>query len=129
LNSIRFLSIKEVEQIFKQALQYSSGPEICDQSKLIGAIYQPMWANTYGVTCLKELAAHYLYYIAKDHPFVDGNKRVAVAAALTFLKMNAVPDVLDHRLLEAFAWRVADEPMTKEECVTGFVNLFSRELL
>ena len=37
-----------------------------------------------------EIAAAYLYGICKNHPFVDGNKRTAAAAALTFLDMNAI---------------------------------------
>ena len=35
-----------------------------------------------------EMAAAYLYGICRNHPFLDGNKRTAVAAALTFLEMN-----------------------------------------
>jgi len=35
-----------------------------------------------------EMAAAYLYGICRNHPFVDGNKRTAVAAALAFLRMN-----------------------------------------
>ena len=35
-----------------------------------------------------EMAAAYLYGICRNHPFLDGNKRTAVATALTFLDMN-----------------------------------------
>jgi death on curing protein len=37
-----------------------------------------------------EIAAAYLYGICRNHPFVDGNKRTATAAALTFLEMNGI---------------------------------------
>ena len=37
-----------------------------------------------------EMAAAYLYGICRNHPFIDGNKRTAVAAALTFLEMNGI---------------------------------------
>ena len=37
-----------------------------------------------------EMAAAYLHGICRNHPFIDGNKRTAVAAALTFLEMNGV---------------------------------------
>lgn len=36
------------------------------------------------------MAAAYLYGIRRNHPFLDGNKRTAVAAALTFLEMNGI---------------------------------------
>ncbi len=39
---------------------------------------------------LFEIAAAYLFHIAKNHPFVDGNKRTALAAAVTFLDLNRV---------------------------------------
>ena len=37
-----------------------------------------------------EMAAAYLYGICRNHPFVDGNKRTATAATLTFLRMNQI---------------------------------------
>lgn len=37
---------------------------------------------------LFEMAAAYLFHIARNHPFVDGNKRTALAAALVFLWLN-----------------------------------------
>lgn len=53
---------------------------------------------------LFEKAAAYLYHLAQNHPFVDGNKRIACAAALTFLDMNGVciaatEDELTHLVL------------------------------
>ncbi len=36
------------------------------------------------------MAAAYLYHIVKNHPFVDGNKRTGLVAALTFLDLNGV---------------------------------------
>ena len=37
---------------------------------------------------LAEMAAAYLFHIAQNHPFIDGNKRAALATALTFLWLN-----------------------------------------
>ena len=37
-----------------------------------------------------EMGAAYLYGICRNHPFLDGNKRTAVAAALAFLEMNGI---------------------------------------
>ena len=36
------------------------------------------------------MAASYLYSICRNHPFIDGNKRTAVASALTFLALNEI---------------------------------------
>ena len=37
---------------------------------------------------LSEMAAAYLFHLARNHPFIDGNKRAALAAALVFLELN-----------------------------------------
>lgn len=37
-----------------------------------------------------EMAAAYLFHICRNHPFIDGNKRTGVAAALAFLEMNSI---------------------------------------
>ena len=37
-----------------------------------------------------EVAAAYLFYLCRNHPFIDGNKRTAMASALTFLEQNGV---------------------------------------
>jgi death-on-curing protein len=39
---------------------------------------------------LFEMAAAYFYGICRNHPFIDGNKRTAVACALTFLRLNNI---------------------------------------
>ncbi len=47
-------------------------------------------STEYYHTDLFEMAAAYLFHIVKNHPFVDGNKRTGIAAALVFLEMNSV---------------------------------------
>lgn len=48
-----------------------------------------------------ELAAAYLFYLCRNHPFVDGDKRTALAACLVFLSENGL---LRHEQLDADAW-------------------------
>ena len=48
-----------------------------------------------------EVAAAYLYYLCNNHPFVDGNKRTALASCLVFLREN---DGLTLDRLEVDAW-------------------------
>ena len=58
-----------------------------------------------------EMAAAYLFHMARNHPFVDGNKRTALAAALAFLWLNgrrfeADPDELAELVIGVAAGRV-----------------------
>ena len=44
---------------------------------------------------LAEVAAAYLYYLCRNHPFVDGNKRAALGACIVFLRLNGVEPKVD----------------------------------
>ena len=48
-----------------------------------------------------EIAAAYLFYLCRNHPFVDGNKRVALATCLVFLREN---DLLPNEQLDMETW-------------------------
>ncbi len=44
---------------------------------------------------LAEVAAAYLFYLCRNHPFIDGNKRVALGACIVFLRLNGVEPKAD----------------------------------
>jgi death-on-curing protein len=86
-----FLSLAEVLEIHKdQVARYGGAPGIRDMELLKSAIGMP--SATYGGqflhTDIYEIAAAYLFHLVKNHPFVDGNKRVGAVAALVFLALN-----------------------------------------
>jgi len=78
----------------------------------------------------RRLAAHLLYFVIKDHPFTDGNKRIGSFLFLLFLKKN---DLLDqksfsNKALVALALLTAtSEPGQKELMIRLIVNLISEE--
>lgn len=61
-----------------------------------------------------EMAAAYAFHISQNHPFVDGNKRTALAAALTFLEVNGYPILGGEDLLETVARKVASGEVDKK---------------
>nr|WP_153357525.1 type II toxin-antitoxin system death-on-curing family toxin [Endobacterium cereale] len=61
---------------------------ITDENALESALVRPLHKNTYGEEDIFVLAAAYVYKLARNHPFSDGNKRTAYLAAFTFLLMN-----------------------------------------
>ncbi len=79
----------------------------------------------YGGADLFGVAAAYAFHIAQAQAFLDGNKRTAVAAALTFLRGNGVPiaEVDSFSLHEALI-AVAERRMTKAELAHRFRGLF-----
>lgn len=64
---------------------------------------------------LAAMAAAYLFHIAQNHPFVDGNKRAAVMAALAFLRVNNAKRLPVSNELETVTRRVAASEMSKDE--------------
>ena len=61
-----------------------------DNTLLQSALYKAQHLNAYGDHDLAELAASYAFGIARNHPFVDGNKRTAFVVCETFLALNGV---------------------------------------
>ena len=61
-----------------------------DMSLLESAMARPQNVAAYGDPDVAELAASYAFGIARNHPFVDGNKRTSCVAALLFLRLNGV---------------------------------------
>ncbi len=78
----------------------------------------------------RRLAAHLLYFVIKDHPFTDGNKRIGSFLFLLFLKKN---DLLDQKsfsnkaLVALALLTAASEPGQKELMIRLIVNLISEE--
>jgi death-on-curing protein len=86
-----FLSLAEVLEIHQdQVARYGGASGIRDIELLKSAIGMP--SATYGGqflhTDIYEMAAAYLFHLVKNHPFVDGNKRVGAVAAFVFLALN-----------------------------------------
>lgn len=86
-----FHSRQFVEAMHAEQLRLHGGaPGIRSEDMLESALARPLQKEAYGQPNLCELAAAYLFGIAKNHPFVDGNKRTAFAAADLFLYFNGL---------------------------------------
>ena len=71
-----------------QLAEHGGGSGIRHQGLLESALARPLNLHAYGEPSLPRLAAAYAFGIAKNHPFVDGNKRTALVAAELFLGLN-----------------------------------------
>lgn len=75
-----------------QITRYGGALGVRDQGLLESALAMPavIFAGEYLHPSLAEQAAAYLFHLVKNHPFVDGNKRVGLACSLAFLRMNGI---------------------------------------
>ena len=72
----------------RQLAEHGGGVGVRDPGLLESALQRPINKTSYGTPDLFELAAAYAYGIARNHPFIDGNKRTALVASRTFLLIN-----------------------------------------
>jgi death-on-curing protein len=86
-----WLLTEAVIDIHTEQLAMFGGPDgVRDLGLLESALARPRNRFAYGETDLAALAASYAFGIARNHPFIDGNKRVALLAMVTFLGLNNV---------------------------------------
>jgi death on curing protein len=86
-----WLPVELVIAIQEEQLQEFGGPEgLRDPGALESALARPANCFHYKNGDLADLAAAYCFGITKNHPFVDGNKRTAFLALITFLGLNDI---------------------------------------
>ena len=86
-----FLNLDEVLAIHADQIRcYGGQPGLRDLGLLQSAVGMPetTFEGEFLHGSLFEMAAAYLFHIARNHPFVDGNKRTALMCALVFLGLN-----------------------------------------
>jgi death-on-curing protein len=72
----------------EQVALFGGQPGMRDAGMLESAIARPRNRAAYGKSTDFELAAAYAFGIARNHPFIDGNKRTALVCAFAFLELN-----------------------------------------
>ncbi|HEX4329662.1 MAG TPA: Fic family protein [Burkholderiales bacterium] len=104
---LRYLTVEAVLAIHEQVLAaHGGGTGIRDRALLESAVAAPQ-ASFGGEAMFDDpldIAAAYLFYLCRNHPFVDGNKRVALASCLVFLQTNNELTDLDLPGRDIDAW-------------------------
>ncbi len=91
MNEPEWLDVGLVLKFHSEQLAIFGGPDgIRDMGLLESALARPQNKLAYGEIDLALLAAAYAFGIARNHPFIDGNKRTAFAAMIVFLGLNGV---------------------------------------
>jgi death on curing protein len=120
-----FLSLDQVLRLHARQIERFGGSAGVRSIELVeSAIAQPQqsFGGEFVHKTLPEMAAAYLFHLAKNHPFVDGNKRVGAAAALTFLEMNDVEHDIDENDMESITLAVADGTADKQAAIDFFAS-------
>jgi death on curing protein len=102
----------------RQLRRFGGAPGLRDEGMLRSALERPINKWQYEQSDMAELAAPYAFGLAKNHAFVDGNKRIAFMAMMGFLLKNGVafdpePAQATTIILALAAGEVSEESLTR----------------
>ena len=76
---------------------------------------------------LAEVAAAYLFYVCRNHPFIDGNKRTALGACIVFLRLNGIEPKADGPEWEELTLAIASSEIDRNEATAQLRKLLSHK--
>ncbi len=101
--------------------EHGGATGIRDQALLESALNRPQQRFTYDdETSIFDLAASYSYGLAKNHPFVDGNKRIALTTGSIFLELNGYSLNASEPETVIVFQQLADGELTEEDLADWF---------
>ncbi|MDX1376378.1 MAG: Fic family protein [Burkholderiales bacterium] len=130
----RHLTVEAVRAIHAEVLRAHGGSAgLRDAALLESAVAAPQ-ASFGGEPLIDEpvaIAAAYLFYLCRNHPFVDGNKRTALAACLVVLEANGLLPDVDLPVRSVDAWEalvldVAASRIDREQTTARLKKLLRR---
>jgi death-on-curing protein len=111
----------------EQLAEHGGGEGVRDLRLLESAMARPQNLAAYGAPDAADLAAAYAYGIARNHPFIDGNKQTAAVVSETFLVLNGFRlGATDAELVVAFLALAAGE-LSEEETADWFRSHLSTD--
>ena len=123
------LGIDIVREIHVEVIkQFGGANGIRDENLLASAVLTPQ--SSFGgkspYADIVEIAAAYLFYICRNHPFVDGNKPTAMMTAIVFLRLNGIDPVADSTEWEKFMLDVAASKIDRDETTRRLRKLLKK---
>src|ERR1051326_3204146 len=112
------LTVEIVREIHAEAIGKFGGSDGVQEAALLESAVAAPQATFGGESPYKdiaEVAAAYLFYLCKNHPFIDGNKRTALGACLVFLRLNGSEPKADGLEWEELTLAVAASAIDRDE--------------
>ena len=123
------LTVEIVREIHAEAIAKFGGSDgVRDVALLESAVGAPQ-ASCGGKSPyadLAEVAAAYLFYLCRNHPFIDGNKRAALGACLVFLRLNGIESKADGPEWEELTLAVAASAIDRDEATQRLRKLLPK---
>ena len=120
------LSVEIVREIHTEAIARFGGMSgLRDMALLESAVAAPQasFGGKSPYSDLAEVAAAYLYYLCRNHPFIDGNKRAALGSCIVFLRLNGIEPSADGPEWEDLTMAVAASSIDRDEATVRLRKL------
>ena len=129
-NDCFHLTVEMVREIHAQAITRFGGSEGLRESALLESAVAAPQASFGGHSPyrdLAEVAAAYLFYLCRNHAFIDGNKRAALGACIVFLRLNGVEPSGDGPAWEELTMAVAASMIDRSEAAKRLRKLLPKK--
>ena len=123
------LTVEIVREIHAAAIEKFGGSDGVRELALLESAVAAPQASFSGQSPYKdivEVAAAYLFYLCKNHPFVDGNKRAALGACIVFLRLNGIEPKADGAEWEELTLAVAASEIDRDEATQRLRKLLPK---
>ena len=123
------LTVAIVREIHAEALaRFGGSAGVRELALLESAVAAPQ--ASYGgksvYADVTEIAAAYLFYLCRNHPFIDGNKRAALGACIVFLRLNGIEPKPDAPDWEELTLAVATSVLDRDETTARLRKLLPK---
>lgn len=125
------LTVEIVREIHAEAIGRFGGSDgVREMSLLQSAVAAPQagFGGRSAYQDIAEVAAAYLFFICKNHPFVDGNKRAALGACIVFLRLNGIEPGPDGPEWEELTLAVAASAVDRDQATEKLRALLPKQI-
>jgi death-on-curing protein len=125
VNCVKRICADEIISLHSKLISQSGGLDgIRDAHLLDLSVNSPY--HTFGgqhlYPTVQAMAAHLAFSLIKNHPFLDGNKRIGILGMLVFLKINGLPITCTDNELETLGWGLADSSINEAELIEWIIS-------
>ena len=123
------LTVEIVREVHTEAIARFGGSDGVREMALLESAVAAPQASVGGrspFADIAEIAGAYLYYLCKNHPFIDGNKRTALGACIVFFRVNGVEPQADGPEWEELTLAVAESAIDRSKATIRLRRLLPR---
>ena len=128
-NNCFHLTVEIVREIHAEAIARFGGLDGVRETALLESAVAAPQASFGGQSPYEDVAevgAAYLFYLCRNHPFIDGNKRTALGACVVFLRLNGMEPKRDGSEWEDLALAVAASAVDRDEATQRLRRLLPK---